>query len=155
MDNATTMTTPHLLMKLDKPNMANTSFKLPTSDSCGNVCAAVCLVNGQKVLVVTVCLSPNTPSDDCKSLMFSNLAGCSSKVCKMFKFLARRSCEDMPIILAGDFNANVKDNYNAELVDFMKDTFELDVLSDLSQGTTRSKLASIWCLDKIWTIYPA
>jgi hypothetical protein len=43
----------------------------------------------------------------------------------------------MLIILAGDFNVNVKDNYNAKFVEFMKDTFELDVLSDLSQGTTR------------------
>jgi hypothetical protein len=32
----------------------------------------------------------------------------------MFKFFARR-VENMPIILAGDFNVNVKDNYNAEL----------------------------------------
>jgi hypothetical protein len=40
----------------------------------------------------------------------------------------------MPIILAGYFNVNVKDNYNA---DFMKDTFELDVLLDLSEGTIR------------------
>jgi hypothetical protein len=52
----------------------------------------------------------------------------------MFKFLARRG-ENMLIILVGDFNVNVKDNYNAELVEFMKDTFELYVLSDLSQGT--------------------
>jgi hypothetical protein len=37
----------------------------------------------------------------------------------MFKFLARRGYEDMPVILAGDFNVNVKDNYNAELVEFM------------------------------------
>jgi hypothetical protein len=44
----------------------------------------------------------------------------------------------MPVILAGDFNINVKDNYNAELVEFMKDIIKLDVLSDLSQGTTRS-----------------
>jgi hypothetical protein len=47
----------------------------------------------------------------------------------MLKFLARRGCEDMPIILAGDFKVNVKDNYNTELVEFMKDTYELDVLS--------------------------
>jgi hypothetical protein len=44
----------------------------------------------------------------------------------------------MPIILAGDFNINVKDNYNAELVEFMKDIFELDVLLDIAQETTRS-----------------
>jgi endonuclease/exonuclease/phosphatase (EEP) superfamily protein YafD len=64
----------------------------------------------------------------------------------MLKFLARRCCEDMPIILAGDFNVNVKGNYNAELVEFMKDTFELDVLSDLSQVTTRSNS----CIDMVF-----
>jgi hypothetical protein len=64
----------------------------------------------------------------------------------MFKFLARRSCEDVPITLPGDFNVNVKDNYNAELAEFMEDTFELDVLSDLSQGTTRSYS----CIDTVF-----
>jgi hypothetical protein len=44
----------------------------------------------------------------------------------------------MPIILTGDFNVNVKNNYNAELVDFIKDTLQLDVLLDLSHLTTRS-----------------
>jgi hypothetical protein len=52
----------------------------------------------------------------------------------------------MPIILAGDFNVNVKDNYNAKLVEFMKDTFELDVVSDFSQGTTRSNS----CIDMVF-----
>jgi predicted metalloenzyme YecM len=64
MDNATTMATPHLLMKLHKQNVAKTSFKLSASDSCGDVCAAECLVNGQKMLVVTMYVSPNIPSDD-------------------------------------------------------------------------------------------
>jgi hypothetical protein len=77
MDKATTMATPHLLMKLHKQNVAKTSFKLAASDSCGDVCAAECPVNGQKVLVVTVYASPNTSSDDLKSLIFSNLAGYS------------------------------------------------------------------------------
>jgi hypothetical protein len=153
MDKATTMAMPHLLMKMDKQNITKTPFKLPALDSCRDVCAAQCPVNGQKVLVVSVYVSPNTPSDDWKSLIFSNLAWYSLKVCKIFKFLARRCCEDMPIILAGDFNVNVKDNYNAELVGFMKDTFELDVLSDLSQGTTRSN--SCIEMDEMWTIYPA
>jgi hypothetical protein len=54
MDNTTTMATPHLLMKLDEQNMTKMSFKLPASDLCGDLCAAVCSVNGQKVLVVTV-----------------------------------------------------------------------------------------------------
>jgi hypothetical protein len=35
---ATTLATPHLLVKLDKQNMAKTSFKLAASESCGDVC---------------------------------------------------------------------------------------------------------------------
>jgi hypothetical protein len=64
------MATPHLLMKLDKQNMAKTSFKLAASELCGDICAAQCLVKGQKVLVVTVYVSPNTASDDWKSDIF-------------------------------------------------------------------------------------
>jgi hypothetical protein len=52
----------------------------------------------------------------------------------------------MPIILPGDFNVNVKDNYNVELVEFMRDAFEPEVLSDLSQGTTRSNS----CIDVVF-----
>jgi hypothetical protein len=40
MDNATTMATPHLLMKLDKQNITKMSFKLPASDLCEDICAA-------------------------------------------------------------------------------------------------------------------
>jgi hypothetical protein len=78
--------TPHLLTKLDKQNMAKTSFRLPASDLCGDICAAEYLVNGQKVLMATVYVSPNTPSDNWKSLIFFNLAGYSQKVCNMFQF---------------------------------------------------------------------
>jgi hypothetical protein len=54
----------HLLMKLDKQNMAEILFKLAASESCGDICAAECLVNGQKVMAITVYLSPNIPSED-------------------------------------------------------------------------------------------
>jgi hypothetical protein len=57
-----------------------------------------------------VYVSPDTRSDDRKSLIFSNLAGYCPKVCKLFKFLARGGCEDMPVILMGDFNVDMKDN---------------------------------------------
>jgi hypothetical protein len=40
----------------------------------------------------------------------------------------------------------MKDNYNAELVEFVKDTFELDVLLDVSQGMTRSNS----CIDMVF-----
>jgi hypothetical protein len=54
----------HLLVKLDEQIMAKMSFKLAASESSGDVCAAECFVNGQKVLVVTVYISPNSLSED-------------------------------------------------------------------------------------------
>jgi hypothetical protein len=71
------------------------------------------------------------------------------------KFLARRGCEDMPIIFAGDFNINVEDNYNAELVEFMKDTSEIDVFRIFLKERLDLILTLIWSLDEMWTIYPA
>jgi hypothetical protein len=57
---------------------------------------------------------------------------------KMFKFLARRGCQDMTIIVAGDFNVNMRDNCNAKPVGFMTDSLEHDCLWDLCQETARS-----------------
>jgi hypothetical protein len=72
----------------------------------------------------------------------------------MFKFFKRRGCEDMSIILVGDFKDDVEVNYNGELVEFMKDTSELDVLSDHPQGTIRSNSCINMVLGEMWTIYP-
>jgi hypothetical protein len=44
----------------------------------------------------------------------------------------------------GDFNVNVKDNYNAELVEVMKDASELDVLLDFLKER----------LDQIYLLHP-
>jgi hypothetical protein len=52
----------------------------------------------------------------------------------------------MPIILGRDFNINVKDTYNAELAEFIKDNFELDVLSGLCQRKARSNS----CIDMVF-----
>jgi hypothetical protein len=137
-NDTTIRATPHLLMRLDTQIMAKKSFKVAASDSCGDICAVEFLVSGRKRLVMTECISSDTPSNDWKTLIFSNFDVYFSKVCKIFKFLLRRSCEDIPIILAV--------NFNAEIVDFMEDIFELDILSDHSQGTTRSN----FCIDMVF-----
>jgi exonuclease III len=96
-------------------------------------------------------VSSNTPSDDWKYFVFSNLTEYTLKVCKMFKFLARRGSEDMPIILAGDFNVIVKDNCNAE----RKIPSNLTYFWIFLKEQLNLILATIWSLDKMWTIYPA
>jgi hypothetical protein len=58
---------------------------------------------------------------------------------QIFKFLARRNYEDMPIISAADFNVNVKGNYNADdILNSFKatatNTIFLDVLQERVSG---------------------
>jgi hypothetical protein len=73
----------------------------------------------------------------------------------MFRFLSRRGCEDMPVILADDSNINMKDSYNADLVEFVKDTSNLTFFRIYLKERLDLILASIWSLDEMWTIYPA
>jgi hypothetical protein len=87
--NATTTAAPHLLMKLDEQNTAKTSFKSAASELCGDIFAAECLVNGQKVLVVTVYVSLNTPSDDRRSLIFPNWLCVLQKCAKYLKVFGK------------------------------------------------------------------
>jgi hypothetical protein len=49
----------------------------------------------------------------------------------------------------------VKDNYNVKLVEFMKYTFDPDILSIFLKEWLDLILASIWSLDEMETVYPA
>jgi hypothetical protein len=150
-NNATIMATPYLPMKLDKPNMAKTSFKLPSSDSRGDVYPAEGYCKPTKAGGGDYVRTSISKCSQRRLEIFETfkLGWVFSKVRKMFKFLTRRSCEYIPVILAGDFNANVKDKSSRKLHSnltffriFLKE--RLDLI-----------LASIWYLDEMWTIYPA
>jgi hypothetical protein len=82
----TTMATPHLIMKLYKQNMAKTSIKLAASELCGDVCAAECFGNGQKLLVVTVYVSPNAPAAIVNPGYFLTWRSILQKCAKCFSF---------------------------------------------------------------------
>jgi hypothetical protein len=62
----------------------------------------------------------------------------------------------MSVILAGDFNVKVTDNYNTELVEFMKDNFsDLTFFQNFLTERINLILTSIWYFDEMSTIYPA
>jgi hypothetical protein len=89
------------------------------------------------------------------NLIFSKLDGYAPKVCKIFKFLARRVCEDMSIILASDFNINVKDITMPNLQSSWKIPSNMMFFQIFLMERLDLILALIWSLDKKWTIYPA
>jgi hypothetical protein len=59
----------------------------------------------------------------------------------------------MPILLADDFNVNLKDNYNAELVEFRKMPSNLTFFLIFLKKRLDLILASIWSSDEVWTIF--
>jgi hypothetical protein len=80
-------------------------------------------------------------------------AGNSRAACmreyRKWKRLEEDNCNNVPKITKLNLERQRdyrKYIYNAELVDFMKDTFEIYVLSDLSQGATRPNS----CVDMVF-----
>jgi hypothetical protein len=67
------------------------------------------MVNGEKVLIVTLYLSNNTPIDDCKRFVLSHLGTFTPKFTEVFSITAEEGCNTIAI-LAGDFYTDLKEN---------------------------------------------
>jgi hypothetical protein len=60
------------------------------------------MVNGEKVLIVTLYLSNNTPIDDCKIFVLFHLGTFAPKCSEEYSIVAEEGLNTMPIILAGE-----------------------------------------------------
>jgi hypothetical protein len=69
------------------------------------------MVNGKKLLIVTLYLS-NTPIDDCKRIVLSHLGTFAPKYSKEYSIVPEEGRNTIPIILAGDFNIELKKKEN-------------------------------------------
>ena len=59
-----------------------------------------------------------------------------------FEILEKRFGEkydDVPMILSGDFNINFVDNKNLPLIEFLNETFNLNMSNDRKLSTTKYK----------------
>jgi exonuclease III len=113
-----------------------------------------CRVYGkfEKVLIVTLYLSNNTPIDDCKRFVLSHLGTFAPKFTEVFSITAEGR-NTLPIILAGDFNMDLKKKENESFVTYMEETFGLKLMSNPQCSTTRSNCKSCitWCLQETST----
>jgi endonuclease/exonuclease/phosphatase family metal-dependent hydrolase len=66
------------------------------------------MVNGEKVLIVTLYLSNNTPIHDCKRFVLIHLGTFAPKFSEEYSIVAEEGRNTIPIILAGDFNIELK-----------------------------------------------
>jgi hypothetical protein len=83
------------------------------------------MVNGEKVLIGTLYLSNNTPIDDCKRFVLIYLGTFAPKFSEEYSIVPEEGFNTVPIILAGDFNIELKKKENETFVINMVETFEV------------------------------
>jgi hypothetical protein len=146
-ENCTLYSTPHILMKFDHNDLLQVHSTTAGSQDCGDICVIETIVNDQKVLLVTVYITPSTNMKDVKFFFLRNLLMYTPKASSMFQEIKERGYDKIPIILSGDFNIDLKKQENQSFVDFMEDSFGLELNSNANISTTRESS----CLDAVFT----
>lgn len=115
--------TPHILMKFDTKLLGLTLGRsVAVSEECGDICAVESTLNGQKCLLVTVYVSPNSSIDDIEFFFIVNLMMYTKKAALMFDQIAKRGYDKIPILLSGDYNLDLSNPKHEAFISFMKDT---------------------------------
>jgi hypothetical protein len=100
------------------------------------------MVNDEKVLIVNLDLSNNTPIDYCKRFVLIHLGTFAPKISEQYLIMPEEGRNTIPIILARDFNIELKKKENETFVTDMEETFGLNLISNPQCSTTRSKSCS-------------
>jgi endonuclease/exonuclease/phosphatase (EEP) superfamily protein YafD len=104
------------------------------------------MVNGENVLVFALYLSNNTLIDDCKRFVLTHLGTFAPKFSEEYSIVPEEGPNTIPIILAGDFNIDLKKKENETFVTYVEKTFGLKLMSNPQCSTTRSKS----CIDMVF-----
>jgi hypothetical protein len=89
------------------------------------------MVNGEKVLIVTLYLSNNTHIEDCKRFVLIHLGTFAPKFSEGNSIVQEEGSNTIPIILAGGFNIELKKKENKNVVINMEETFGLKSCIDM------------------------
>jgi hypothetical protein len=89
------------------------------------------MVNGEKVLIVTLYLSNNTPIDDCKRFVLIHMGTLAPKFSEEYSIVPEEGRITITIILARVFNIELKKKENEIFVINMEDTFCLKSCIDM------------------------
>jgi endonuclease/exonuclease/phosphatase family metal-dependent hydrolase len=90
------------------------------------------MVNGEKVLIVTLHLSNNTLIDDCKRFVLIHLGTFTLTFSEEYSIVLEEDRNTITIILAGDFNIELKKKENDTFVINMEETFGLKSCVDMA-----------------------
>jgi hypothetical protein len=80
------------------------------------------MVNGEKVSIVTLYLFNSTPIDDCKRFVLIHVGTFAPKFSEEYSIMPEEGRNTIPIIIAGDFNIELKQKENETFVTWMDET---------------------------------
>jgi len=109
-------------------------------------CSALTTINGQRVLLLSVYITPGTPMLKVRRFFTFSLMTYSHKLVGIFEELDALVLDKMPIIMGGDFNMDLKSTEGTEFLEFMRDRWKVELNNDPAISTTRCNT----CIDEVF-----
>jgi hypothetical protein len=140
--------TEHDLLKFDE-SKKEVKRIATAHDGVGDICSVETVINGKRALLVSVYISPNTSLKEIRKFFILNLLAYSPKLKGLFEDLEEHRYYDLPIIMGGDFNLDLRGHDGATFIEFMKKELGLEIKNNIAISTTRNST----CIDAIFSRY--
>lgn len=102
-------------------------------------------INGKRALLISVYISPNTSFEEIRQFFILNLFAYSPQLKGMFTVIDEQQYSEIPIVLSGDLNLDLRGSNGAKFLDFVRDRLGLELNNDLAVSTTRNST----CIDVV------
>ncbi|CAI6350723.1 unnamed protein product [Macrosiphum euphorbiae] len=130
---------------LFKFNRENKNVKrIATShDDIGDICSLETTINCKRTVLVSVYIFPNTPFERIKEFFVLNLMAYSPKLKGIFEVLKKYNNHDLPMIVGGNLNLDLRGSHGTEFIEFMRTELGLELSNDIATSSSRNST----CID--------
>lgn len=117
----------------------------------GDICSAICkMENGVEIVMVVVYIAQKQKLIDIQGFIHRSLLEYSAASTALLEEYGT-NYDQLPLILAGDFNINFKDKQSESFKTFLKNTFDLNMNNNEDESTTRDNTT----IDAVFSRYLA
>ena len=125
------------LLKFIQENK-NVKWIATSHDDIGDICSIETTINCKRTVLDSVYNSLNTPFERIKEFFVLNLIAYSPKLKGMFEVLKKYNNHDLPMIVGGDLNLDLRRSHGTEFIEFMRTELGLELSNDLATSTSRN-----------------
>jgi len=109
-------------------------------DGVGDICAVETQIDGKRVLLISVYITPRTNSLETRDFFELNLMVYKPKLLDVIDIVKRRGYDQIPIVLVGDLNIDLNSTCGHELILFICEKFCLELNNNPTISTTRNRM---------------